>query len=45
MAYFKNNSSLWDNWPEKYDKGISIVLSNEGKKELAKVLLDLAKDE
>lgn len=44
-SYFKNNSNLWDNWPDKYDKGLNIVLSNEGKKELAKVLLDLAKDE
>ncbi len=45
MAYFKNNLSLWDNWPEKYDRGINIILSSEGKKELAKVLLDLAKGE
>ena len=44
-SYFKNNNSLWENWPEKYDKNLSIVLSVEGKKELAKVLLDLAKGE
>ncbi len=44
-SYFKNNSSLWENWPEKPDKNLSIYLSAEGKKELAKVLLDLAKDE
>ena len=35
----------WITWPEKYDKSANIVLSAEGKKELAKVLLDLAKDE
>lgn len=44
-SYFKNNSSFWENWPEKYDKNANIVLSAEGKKELAKVLLDLVKDE
>ena len=44
-SYFKNNNSLWENWFEKYDKNLSIVLSVEGKKELAKVLLDLAKGE
>lgn len=44
-SYFKNYDDLWDNFPEKYDKSVNIALSTEGKKELAKVLLDLAKDE
>lgn len=44
-SYFKTNSALWEVWPEKYDKTLNISLSAEGKKELAKVLLDLAKGE
>ena len=41
-AYFKNNSSLWENWPDKIDKETIISLSSEGKKELAKVLIELS---
>ena len=44
-TYFKSNTTLWENWPDKPDKNLSIALSSEGKKELAKVLLDLAKGE
>lgn len=44
-SYFKSNSDFWEEWPDKYDKTLNISLSAEGKKELAKVLLDLAKDE
>lgn len=41
-AYFKTNKSLWEEWPEKYSKDFVVVLSSEGKKKLAEVLLDLA---
>lgn len=44
-SYFKSNVDYWEAWPEKYDKTQNITLSSEGKKELAKVLLDLAKGE
>lgn len=44
-AYFKNNSNMWDNFPDKYDGGIKILVSSDGKRELAKVLLDLADGE
>ena len=44
-SYFKSNSDFWEVWPDKYDKTLSISLSAEGKKELAKVILDLTKDE
>ena len=40
-AYFKANRSLWEEWPEKYDKSFVVTLSAEGKKKLAEVLLDL----
>ena len=44
-SYFKSNTDYWEAWPEKYDKTQNISLSAEGKKELAKVLLDLVKGE
>lgn len=39
---FKASCNLWDNWPEKYDKNLLIMLSVEGKKELAKLLAELS---
>jgi len=42
---FKNNANLFDNWVEKYEKTTNYTLSLEGKKALAAVLVDLAKDE
>lgn len=42
---FKNSSSLFENWAEKYDKMIDYTLSFEGKKELARVLIELARGE
>lgn len=42
--HFKNNSNLFDNWEEKYEKTTNYTLSVEGKKTLANVLIDLAKD-
>lgn len=44
-AYFKSSKNLWETWPDKYDKNFAVVLSTEGKKELAKVLIDLAEGE
>lgn len=44
-SYFKNNISLWENWPDKPTKNSKISLSTEGKKELAKILLELSKGE
>lgn len=41
---FKNNAELFDNWEEKYDKNTTYVLSAEGKKTLARILLELAKE-
>jgi hypothetical protein len=41
-TYFKANINLWENWPEKYDKNAEIFLSVEGKKELAKVIIELS---
>lgn len=41
-AYFKSNKSLWEEWPEKYSKDFVVILSSEGKKKLAEVLLDMA---
>lgn len=42
---FKRFSTYFDNWEEKYDKKIQYSLSAEGKKELAKILLELAEGE
>lgn len=42
---FRRYSSYFDNWNEKYDKTAQYSLSQEGKKALATVLLDLAKEE
>ena len=42
---YKNYSNLFDNWEEKYEKMTDYILSVDGKKELAKILMDLAKDE
>lgn len=44
-SIFKKSSSLFDNWNEKYDKTAEYSLSLEAKKELAKIILDLAKGE
>ena len=44
-SYFKQNESLWEVWPEKYETNLVVTLSAEGKKELAKVLIDLAEGE
>ncbi len=41
---FKIYSSLFENWQDKYEKTKDYILSTEGKKELAKVLIDLAED-
>lgn len=41
---FKKNSSLLDNFSDKYDKNTIYILSPDGKKELAKILLEIAKD-
>lgn len=41
---FKRYSAYFDNWNEKYDKTAQYSLSQEGKKALAGVLLDLAKE-
>lgn len=38
---FKNNSIIFDNWTDKYDKNTDYVLSVEGKKQLAQVLIKL----
>ncbi len=40
---FKKNSGFIDNFDEKYDKNVSYNLSLEGKKELAKIIIELAK--
>lgn len=44
-SYFKNNALFWENWPDKPSKTSKVALSAEGKKELAKVLLELSKGE
>ncbi len=44
-SYLKNNISLWENWPDKPTKNSKVSLSAEGKKELAKILLELSKGE
>lgn len=38
---YKNNSTIFDNWTEKYDKTVSYILSLEGKKLLAQTLVKL----
>jgi len=43
-ANFKNNSHLFDDWAEKYDKTATYGLSIDGKKKLAETLIILAKD-
>ena len=43
-GYFKTNRTLWEEWPEKFDKSFIVTLSAEGKKKLAEVLLDLVED-
>lgn len=35
---YKNNSVIFDNWTDKYDKNTDYILSAEGKKQLAQVL-------
>lgn len=42
---FKTNKTLWETWPEKYDREFTVSLSSEGKKKLAEVLLSLAEAE
>lgn len=42
---FRSSSSLFENWTEKYEKTTEYTLSVEGKKELAGVLVDLARGE
>lgn len=37
-SIFKNNSLIFDNWTDKYDKNVTYVLSSEGKKLLAQTL-------
>ena len=44
-SIFKKYSFMFDNWSEKYDKTMDYSLSSEAKKELAKVILSLAKGE
>ncbi|MCL2571681.1 MAG: hypothetical protein FWE11_04695 [Defluviitaleaceae bacterium] len=44
-SYFKNSKDLWETWPDKVDKNTMVTLSASGKKELVKVLLDLADGE
>lgn len=44
-ANFKKTSSMFDNWNEKYEKKTDYSLSTEAKKELAKVIIELAKGE
>lgn len=39
----KKSSNLLDNFKDKYDKNMEYILSAEGKKELAKIILDLVK--
>lgn len=39
----KKSSNLLDNFNDKYDKNMEYILSAEGKKELAKTILELAK--
>lgn len=41
---FKKNSGLIDNFNDKYDKNVNYTLSIERKKELAKIILELAKE-
>ena len=41
---FKKNSSFIDNFNDKYDKNANYSLSIEGKKELAKIISELAKE-
>lgn len=43
-ANFKKNSGFIDNFNDKYDKNASYLLSIEGKKELAKIITELAKE-
>lgn len=38
---YKNNSIIFDNWTEKYDKNTEYILSMEGKKQLAQTLIKL----
>ena len=40
-SIFKNNSSIFDNWADKYDKNTSYTLSVEGKKILAQTLIKI----
>lgn len=42
-AILKKSSNLLDNFNERYDKGTEYILSAEGKKELAKIILELVK--
>ena len=44
-SYFKNSKEFWEALPDKPDKNSIVALSFAGKKELAKVLLDLAEGE
>lgn len=39
----KKSSNLLDNFNDKYDKSTEYILSSEGKKELAKIILELVK--
>lgn len=39
----KKSSNLLDNFNDKYDKSTEYILSTEGKKELAKIILELVK--
>lgn len=38
---YKNNSIIFDNWTDKYDKNTEYVLSVEGKKQLAQTLIKI----
>ena len=42
-SIMKKNSNLFDNFNDKYDKNTEYILSAEGKKELAKIIIELAK--
>lgn len=42
-SIMKKNSNLFDNFNDKYDKNTEYILSTEGKKELAKIIIELAK--
>lgn len=42
-SIMKKNSNLFDNFNDKYDKNTEYILSTEGKKELAKIIIELSK--